>query len=133
MVTIEVIVVHGELREMIHDVSGRRSVGLWGECCKSPGRSSRGSLHRPAFGRPGFFPPTCIPQPFELEYPLVTSNETTRTTSPGCLVYKPDNLTGHPATIVLVLVSAPIALMATFTASSIGSLKGTSIRSRPCS
>ncbi len=32
-----------------------------------------------------------------------------------------------------VLVSAPRALMATFTASSIGSLKGTSIRSRPCS
>ncbi len=29
-----------ELREMIHDVSGRRSVGLWGECCKSPSRSS---------------------------------------------------------------------------------------------
>ena len=38
-----------------------------------------------------------------------------------------------PAAIVLVLVSAPPALMATFTASSIGSLKGTSIRSRPCS
>ena len=39
------------------------------------------------------------------------------------------NLTGHQATISLVLVS----LMATFTASSIGSLKGTSIRSRPFS
>jgi hypothetical protein len=64
-VTIEVIVVHGELREMIHDVSGRRSVGLWGECCKSPSRSSRGGSHRPAFGWLGFFPPTCIPQPFE--------------------------------------------------------------------
>jgi len=42
-------------------------------------------------------------------------------------------LTGHQASIFLVLVSAPPALMATFTASSIGSLKGTSIRSRPCS
>jgi hypothetical protein len=38
-----------------------------------------------------------------------------------------------PAAIVLVLVPAPPALMATFTASSIGSLKGTSIRSRPWS
>jgi len=37
------------------------------------------------------------------------------------------------ALIVLVLVSAPPAFMATFTASSIGSLKGTSIRSSPCS
>ena len=53
--------------------------------------------------------------------------------SPGRLVDKPNNLTGHQASIVLVLVSAPPALMATFTASSIGSLKGTSIRSRPCS
>ena len=35
--------------------------------------------------------------------------------------------------IVLVLVSAPPALMAIFTAPSIGSLKGTSIRSSPCS
>jgi len=42
-------------------------------------------------------------------------------------------LTGHQASISLVLVSAPPALMATFTASSIGSLKGTSIRSRPFS
>ena len=56
-----------------------------------------------------------------------------RPTSPGCLVYKPNNLTGYQALIFLVLVSAPPALMATFTASSIGSLKGTSIRSRPCS
>ncbi len=35
--------------------------------------------------------------------------------------------------MLLVLVSAPPALMATFTASSIGSLKGTSIRSNPFS
>ena len=35
--------------------------------------------------------------------------------------------------IALVLVSAPPALMAIFTAPSIGSLKGTSIRSSPCS
>ena len=42
-------------------------------------------------------------------------------------------LTGHQVLIFLVLVSAPPAPMATFTASSIGSLKGTSIRSRPCS
>ena len=41
-------------------------------------------------------------------------------------------LRGHQALIFLVLVSAPPALMATFTASSIGSLKGTSIRSKPC-
>jgi|ERR1700682_2236457 len=61
------------------------------------------------------------------------SNETTRTTSPGSLVYKPNNLTGHQASIDLILVSAPPALMGIFTASSIGSLKGTSIRSRPCS
>jgi hypothetical protein len=63
--------------------------------------------------------------------------------SPGCLACKPTNLTGHQALIVLVLISAPPALMAfvsatpplmaTFTASSIGSLRGTSIRSRPCS
>jgi len=38
-----------------------------------------------------------------------------------------------PTAVVLVVVSAPPALMATFTASSIGSLKGTSMRSRPCS
>jgi hypothetical protein len=37
------------------------------------------------------------------------------------------------ALIFLVLVSAPRALTATFTASSIGSLNGTSIRSRPFS
>ena len=42
-------------------------------------------------------------------------------------------LTGHQVLIFLVLVSAPPAPMATFTASSIGSLKGTSIRRRPCS
>ncbi len=42
-------------------------------------------------------------------------------------------LTGHQGSIFLILVSAPPALMATFVASSIGSLKGTSIRSRPCS
>ena len=60
-------------------------------------------------------------------------DETTRTTSPDSLVCKPDNLTGHQASIDLILVSAPPALMATFTASSIGSFKGTSIRSRPCS
>lgn len=35
--------------------------------------------------------------------------------------------------IFLVLFSALLALMATFTASSIGSLNGTSIRSKPCS
>src|ERR1700694_5629143 len=58
------------------------------------------------------------------------SNETPRTTSPGSLVYKPNNLTGHQASIDLILVSAPPALMGIFTASSIGSLKGTSIRSR---
>ena len=40
---------------------------------------------------------------------------------------------GIQPSIVLVLVSAPPALMAIFTAPSIGSLKGTSIRSRPCS
>jgi hypothetical protein len=34
---------------------------------------------------------------------------------------------------ILTMESEPIALMATLTASSIGSLKGTSIRSRPCS
>ena len=39
----------------------------------------------------------------------------------------------RPPSIVLVLVSAPPALMAIFTAPSIGSLKGTSIRSSPCS
>src|SRR5712692_8155381 len=38
---------------------------------------------------------------------------------PGCFVYKPNNLTGHQALIVLVMFSAPPALMATFTASSI--------------
>ncbi len=48
-------------------------------------------------------------------------------------LFKPNKLTGHQASIVLVLVSLPPALMATFTASSIGSLKGTSIRSRPFS
>jgi hypothetical protein len=42
-------------------------------------------------------------------------------------------LTGHQALSFLVLVSPPRALTATFTASSIGSLNGTSIRSRPCS
>jgi hypothetical protein len=42
-------------------------------------------------------------------------------------------LTGHQALIFLILLSAPRALMATFTASSIGSLNGTSIRSRPFS
>jgi hypothetical protein len=42
-------------------------------------------------------------------------------------------LTRHQASIFLVSVSALPALMATFVASSIGSLKGTSIRSRPCS
>ena len=42
-------------------------------------------------------------------------------------------LTGHQALIFLILVSAPRPLMATFTASSIGSLNGTSIRSRPFS
>jgi len=68
------------------------------------------------------------------EYPLrLPTNEITRTTGPGSLVYKPNNLTGHQASIGLILVSASPALMATFTASSIGSLKGTSIRSRPCS
>ena len=68
------------------------------------------------------------------ECPLrLPTNEITRTTSPDSLVYKPNDLTGHQASIDLVLVSAPPALMATFTASSIGSLKGTSIRSRPCS
>src|SRR2546428_5519256 len=40
---------------------------------------------------------------------------------------------GHEALILLVLVSAPPGLMATFTASSIGSLNGTSIRSNPFS
>ena len=40
-------------------------------------------------------------------------------------------LTGHQASILLVFFSAPPALMTTFTASSIGSLKGTSTRSRP--
>ena len=35
--------------------------------------------------------------------------------------------------IVAGLVSAPAVLMVTFTASSIGSLKGTSMRSSPCS
>jgi len=42
-------------------------------------------------------------------------------------------LVGGQASIFLALISLPLALMATFTASSIGSLKGTSIRSRPCS
>jgi hypothetical protein len=56
-----------------------------------------------------------------------------RDNRPGCLVYKPDNSKGHQAPVILALVSAPPALMATFTASSIGSLKGTSTRSRPCS
>src|SRR2546427_3075223 len=42
-------------------------------------------------------------------------------------------IAGHEALILLVLVSAPPGLMATFTASSIGSLKGTSIRSNPFS
>ena len=52
---------------------------------------------------------------------------------------KRDYLTsaGHLALIILGLVSGPpismAALMVTFTASSIGSLKGTSTRSRPCS
>ena len=41
--------------------------------------------------------------------------------------------TGHQALILFALASAPPALIATFTASSIGSLKGTSIRSSPCS
>src|SRR5271157_1728196 len=68
------------------------------------------------------------------ECPLrLPTNEITRTTSPDSLVYKPNNLTSHQASIGLILVSASPALMATFTASSIGSLKGTSIRSRPCS
>jgi hypothetical protein len=42
-------------------------------------------------------------------------------------------ITRHQASILLVLVSAPPGLIATFTASSIGSLKGTSIRSNPFS
>src|SRR5438034_10456954 len=42
-------------------------------------------------------------------------------------------IAGHEALILLVLASAPPGLMATFTASSIGSLKGTSIRSNPFS
>ena len=42
-------------------------------------------------------------------------------------------IAGIQPSIVLVLVSAPPALMAIFTAPSIGSFKGTSIRSRPCS
>ena len=40
---------------------------------------------------------------------------------------------GIQPSIILVLVSAPPALMAIFTAPSIGSLEGTSIRSTPCS
>src|SRR6266536_2090467 len=76
----------------------------------------------------GLYPPA-----FRVRVSVVTSNEATRITSPGCFVYKPNNLTCHQALIVLVMFSAPPALMATFTASSIGSLKGTSIRSRPCS
>ena len=42
-------------------------------------------------------------------------------------------LTDHQASILLILVSAPPALIATLTASSIGSFKGTSIRSNPFS
>ena len=78
-------------------------------------------LHRSTYQN-NYECPLCLP-----------TNEITRTTSPDSLVYKPNDLTGHQASIDLVLVSAPPALMATFTASSIGSLKGTSIRSRPCS
>jgi len=48
-------------------------------------------------------------------------------------LYRPNNLTSHQVSIVLILVSAPPALVATFTVSSIGSLKGTSIQSRPSS
>ena len=50
-----------------------------------------------------------------------------------CVLRRTLSAYGFLPSIVLVLVSAPPALMATFTASSIGSLKGTSIRSRPCS
>jgi len=50
----------------------------------------------------------------------------------GTACHCPDS-TGHQALIFLILVSMPPALMVTFTASSIGSLKGTSMRSRPCS
>jgi hypothetical protein len=50
------------------------------------------------------------------------------TTTWGWSFYRSDRLAGH-----VVLVVAPPVLMVTFTASSIGSLKGTSIRSSPCS
>src|SRR3989304_1200272 len=67
------------------------------------------------------------------EMDTARSDDTLTIPAPACLVYKPNNLTGHEGSIIFVLLSAPPALMATFTASSIGSLKGTSIRSRPCS
>jgi hypothetical protein len=56
-----------------------------------------------------------------------------RTTSPGLLAYQPNTSPGHEALSLLVLLSTTLVLMGTVTASSIGSLKGTSIRSRPCS
>jgi hypothetical protein len=62
-----------------------------------------------------------------------TIDRDNRACCPGCLVYKPNNSAGHQVLSLLVLVSATPVLIATFTASSIGSLKGTSIRSRPCS
>src|SRR5208337_3924004 len=102
-----------------------------------------GKLHdpfKPGFRRLGILPQQLRTSPLfvhlrqrESLSQRVRQNETTRTTSPDSLVYKPNDLTGHQASIDLVLVSAPPTLMATFTASSIGSLKGTSIRSRPCS
>jgi len=45
----------------------------------------------------------------------------------------PSALTGHQAPIIWLLASGPPGVMATLTASSIGSLKGTSIRSNPFS
>ena len=64
---------------------------------------------------------------------LVTGLEQPRGRRWRCAITPLCQSTGHQAPIILVLVSAPPALMTTFTASSIGSLKGTSIRSRPCS
>jgi hypothetical protein len=46
---------------------------------------------------------------------------------------QPCNSAGHQPAVFFVLVPALPVLITTFTASSIGSLKGTSIRSKPCS
>ena len=63
----------------------------------------------------------------------VVSDLTNRRPAPRRTRRDSFELLGHQASIFLIVVSAITSLMATFTASSMGSLKGTSIRSRPFS